>query len=60
MTLDEARGLIGQQVVYRAPHIGQTEAGEQGVVTSVNDTYVFVRYGTHLTAQATPPERLTR
>lgn len=60
MTLDEARELIGQKVVYRAGHVPATEVGEEGVITSVNDTYVFVRYGAHIGSQATSPEDLTR
>lgn len=56
MTLDQARERIGQLVVYRAPHLSATP--EQGVVTSVNDTYVFVRYGTKVGSQATDPRDL--
>jgi hypothetical protein len=54
VTLDEARRNVGHGVVYRAPH-GSTE---QGVITSVNDTYVFVRFGTDTGSQATRPEQL--
>lgn len=42
MTIDEARANIGNGVVYRPPH---GLAAEQGVITSVNDHWVFVRYG---------------
>lgn len=59
MTLDEARDRIGLLVVYRAPHVGRGEAGDEGVITSVNDHFVFVRYGTAQTSQATPPHALT-
>jgi len=59
MTLDEAREHVGHKVVYRAPHVGRTEAGEEGVITSVGPTYVFVRYGTRTGSAATVPETLT-
>lgn len=58
MTLDEARDRVGLLVVYRAPHLKRTEQGEQGVITSVNDHFVFVRYGAQTGSQATPPELL--
>lgn len=54
MTLDEAREGIGLLVVYRRPHC----AVEQGVITSVNDTYVFVRYGAQVGSAATDPADL--
>lgn len=61
MTLDEARELIGNKVVYRAPHQHRYDSpGQEGVVTSVNDTYVFVRYGASTTSQATRPQDLSR
>ena len=40
---------IGRAVVYH-PHVGTTE---RGVITSFNDHYVFVRYGSASTSQAT-------
>lgn len=45
---------IGQSVVYRLWH----NEPEQGVITSFNDRYVFVRYGSNTTSQATSPEDL--
>ena len=33
---------------------------EEGMVTSTNEEYVFVRYGTNKTSQATRPEDLTK
>jgi hypothetical protein len=59
MTLDECRAHIGHGVVYRPPDCG---GPEDGVITSVGDRYVFVRYtsqhpGAH--GQATPPEFLS-
>lgn len=56
ITLDEARAGIGLKVIYRAGHEGAKP--EEGVVTEVRDLYVFVRYGSQVGAQATPPERL--
>lgn len=55
MTIDEARGLIGQLVVYR-PHWNYPP--EQGVVTSVTPHYVFVRYGSDLHSKATHASQL--
>jgi hypothetical protein len=40
MTIDEARDMIGATVAYVRPWCDP----EVGVVTSVNDRYVFVRY----------------
>jgi hypothetical protein len=54
MTLDEARGRVGSLVVYRREYC----APEEGVITSVNDQYVFVRYGSQQTSQATDPRDL--
>lgn len=31
MTLDEARALVGQKVIYRPPHVRADEPGEEGV-----------------------------
>lgn len=56
MTLDDARQHIGHGVVYRPRHYPPDT--EQGVITSVNDTYVFVRYGTNTHSKATRPEQL--
>ena len=54
MTLDEARAAIGRAVVYY-PTVGKNE---DGVITSVNDTFVFVRYGAAKQSAATRPEDL--
>lgn len=43
MTLDEARAAIGRTVVYRYRTLPD-KPGQSGVITSVNDQYVFVRY----------------
>lgn len=45
---------VGQKVVYRA---GTSEM-EEGVITSVNSSYVFVRYGSNYGSKATNPEDL--
>jgi hypothetical protein len=53
MELAEAREGIGRRVAYR-PHAGAGEP-ERGVITSVNDTYVFVAYDAGAPVQATNP-----
>ncbi len=55
MTLEEARRHIGHGVVYQRPG---RRVWEQGVITSVNDTYVFVRYGSQTGSAATYPQDL--
>lgn len=55
MTLDEARTRIGEKVIYRTSY-GYVE---EVVITSVNDVYVFVRYGDRVRSAATAPEALT-
>ncbi len=40
---------IGQKVVYRRGHI----ESESGVVTSMNDSYAFVRYRNNSNSKAT-------
>lgn len=55
ITLGQARDAVGRKVVYERPFCSK----EVGVITSVNDTYVFVRYGTNQTSHATSPEDLT-
>jgi len=56
MTLDEARDSIGLLVVYRRP--GQKP--DEGVITSVNDRHVLVRYGSQVGSAATNPADLER
>ncbi len=62
MTLDEARALVGKGVVYRPDDDGgykpTARRREQGVVTSVNDIWVFVRYGSDHHSKATSPRDL--
>jgi hypothetical protein len=64
MNIGEAKANVGRGVVYN-PEVGlRRELGyghdrqEDGVITSVNDTYVFVRYTGDQTAKATRPEQL--
>lgn len=61
MTLDEAAAHIGAGVVYAPyPYRGRKE---KGVITSVNSSWVFVRYGADSSepgrVQATDPAQLT-
>lgn len=58
MTLEEARNNIGRYVVYTPFEGCSDNQKELGVITSVNDTYVFVRYGDELHSKATRPEDL--
>ena len=54
MTIEEAHAHIGDGVVY-APAHGERE---EGTITSVNDRFVFVRYGSRRTSAATDPAAL--
>jgi hypothetical protein len=62
MTLAEARDLIGKAVIYRPDDDGSykptARRAEQGIVTSVNDVWVFVRYGSDHHSKATAPRDL--
>jgi hypothetical protein len=56
MTLEEAREGIGRKVIYEVtPWDGGYPALDEGVITSVNDHYVFVRYGSDTHSKATYP-----
>ena len=56
MTLTEAAEHIGEPVVYNChPEV----PSEDGVITSVGEHYVFVRYAGDLTSKATHPSHLT-
>lgn len=58
MTLEEATRNIGTYVTY-IPFKGCDKSQyEFGIITSVNDRYVFVRYGNDLHSKATNPENL--
>jgi len=51
VTLDEARALVGCGVVYTPGHGPR----EDGVITSVGDRLVFVRYAGDAASKATSP-----
>jgi hypothetical protein len=56
MTLALAAAAVERAVVYLpSRRWGRLESG---VITSVNDTFVFVRYGANQTSTATRPEDL--
>lgn len=55
ITIEQAREHVGDGVVYKA---GTSEV-EQGVITSVNETTVFVRYLGDMGSKGTFPEDLT-
>jgi hypothetical protein len=55
ITLEEAAGRIGADVVYDG---GTGTRRQEGVITSVNDHWVFVKYAFSEGSQATPPHRL--
>lgn len=58
MTLEEARDNTGRKVVYY-PYAPELDQVEEGVITGVNGSYAFVRYGSDYGSKATDPERLT-
>jgi hypothetical protein len=63
MTLDQAREHIGHGVVYHPmrPGVGGglLRDAEDGVITSVGEQYVFVRYAGDQNSKATDPAALT-
>ena len=58
MTIDEARDNIGNKVIYRYQGWTGVAPAEEGVITSVNEIYVHVRYETDVHSKATRPEDL--
>lgn len=52
--IDPSDEDIGRGVVYTPSH-GESESG---VITSFNEYYVFVRYGSNRHSQATNPKQL--
>ena len=54
MTIDEAKQYVGSGVVYDS---GQGK--QDGVISSVNSTWVFVRYSGDLHSKATDPNHLS-
>lgn len=58
MTIEEAKRNIGNSVTY-TPFEGCGEnQKEYGVITSVNERFVFVRYGNDVNSKATRAEDL--
>tara|TARA_R110002020_G_scaffold441478_1_gene652242 strand:+ start:2207 stop:2392 length:186 start_codon:yes stop_codon:yes gene_type:complete len=58
MTLKEASNSIGRNVIYTPFKGCDNSLLEYGVITEVNDSYVFVRYGSNVNAQSTYPQDL--
>lgn len=58
MTLEEARNHIGDSVIYTPFEGCDASELEFGTITSVNDSYVFVRYGNDTISKATRPSDL--
>jgi hypothetical protein len=58
MNLAEARERIGERVVYVPSRRYGCGRPEEGVITSVNDRYVFVRYDAASYSKAALPEDL--
>ena len=58
MTIHECKESVGRKVTY-VPFEGcDPSLHEHGVITSVNDKYAFVRYGSDVNSKATRPEDL--
>lgn len=58
MTLEQAKASIGRRVVY-VPFAGcDPGQHEIGIITSTNNRFVFVRYGSDINSKATSPEDL--
>lgn len=49
MNIEDA--YVGMKVVYNISH----KAEERGIVTSINDKYIFVRFLGDIGSKATPP-----
>ncbi|MEG1565367.1 MAG: hypothetical protein RR342_01330 [Bacilli bacterium] len=58
MTLEQARNNVGRGVVYIPYKDCPKSQIEYGTITSVNDSYVFVRYGKDLHSKATRADDL--
>lgn len=58
MEIKDFKECVGRKVVY-TPYKGcDPSLKEEGVITSVNDHYVFVRYGSDVNSKATDPNDL--
>lgn len=54
MTIEVTKDDIGRAVEYTDPYRDKAhERKQQGIITSFNESYVFVRYGSGDTSQAT-------
>lgn len=53
MTLQEASNKVGSKVLFYYRHTPRSQSPDDvGVITSVNDLYVFVRFGDGVGSQA--------
>lgn len=60
VSLEWAADHVGSKVVYHAMHQDPAkEQGEEGVITSVGNGVVFVRYGADTHSKATLADQLT-
>jgi hypothetical protein len=55
MTIDEARANIGRDVLWRPPG-GGAASTEEGVITSVTDRRVFVRFTSQVSYAISPAD----
>lgn len=58
MTLEECKNNIGRKVIYIPFDAKDRGLQETGVITSVNNKYCFVRYGSDINSKATNPNDL--
>lgn len=58
MPIKPATELIGSKVVYRPFENSSPSLWEEGVITSFNDSFVFVRFGNDVNSKACKKEDL--
>lgn len=58
MTIQECKENVGRNVTYIPFEGCDSKLHEYGVITSVNDRYAFVRYGSDVNSKATDPSDL--
>jgi hypothetical protein len=58
MTLEEANKNIDRKVIYTPFPECDLKDKETGVITSTNESFVFVRYGSDINSKATRPSDL--